>query len=456
MKVINSYLNVTSVHGLRYCHSRNNSSVVRFVWLTVIGSAFTFCTINIREKWLESQRNPISSTIQSVPASELPFPVVTFASRYQEASWETMQERLLNRLKLDCSNLPKLKCHLQNKELREIAFPDLGDILKAMTVAVDKFLSEIYPNGTENWQCPSGDGAYNVGDEFILRLVGNKEELSGFEKGLQVWLESHISQRKEEKDIEQDLLELAAKFNLSSMSQNCSEDIANSHSANVRLFKAFLIIARSQPKLPWGSLQRTNYSNYPKNMTLIDQTLKNHYDLKFSFEQFFYKLFLKKLENGDCCLRHFPRHIRETLCTSTICSLLPLENLAMKPMDAMKLLSLGIPPFVHDFHQETFDRLALTAKNVLGFDNTSLIPVNDPTLMWLCRDVTRRHTKCPKARLTYTERGYGFSFNLVRKEPLFKPKFRDMLDSFSGPELFSERALAANDEMFFHLRNPGK
>ena len=74
--IINEYLGMTSIHGLRYLRDSRNI-VEKVSWLIIISLSFGFCVHIIHSHFTENDNKPILTTVEMVSVQEVPFPAIT-------------------------------------------------------------------------------------------------------------------------------------------------------------------------------------------------------------------------------------------------------------------------------------------------------------------------------------------------------------------------------------------
>ena len=74
--MINEYLGMTSIHGLRYLMD-SRSIVEKLSWLIIICMSFGFCVHIIQSHFSDIDKKPILTTVEMVSVQEVPFPAVT-------------------------------------------------------------------------------------------------------------------------------------------------------------------------------------------------------------------------------------------------------------------------------------------------------------------------------------------------------------------------------------------
>ena len=74
--IINEYLGMTSIHGLRYLRDSRNI-VEKVSWLIIISLSFGFCVHIIHSHFTENDNKPILTTVEMASVQEVPFPSVT-------------------------------------------------------------------------------------------------------------------------------------------------------------------------------------------------------------------------------------------------------------------------------------------------------------------------------------------------------------------------------------------
>ena len=74
--IINEYLGMTSIHGLRYLRDSRNI-VEKVSWFMTICMSFGFCVHIIQSHFSDIDKKPILTTVEMVSVQEVPFPAVT-------------------------------------------------------------------------------------------------------------------------------------------------------------------------------------------------------------------------------------------------------------------------------------------------------------------------------------------------------------------------------------------
>ena len=76
MDCIKEFLESSTVHGLTYIStSRNN--LVKLFWVVIVFTGFLTASFMIRLSFEAWEKSPIATTIETLPISKAPFPIVT-------------------------------------------------------------------------------------------------------------------------------------------------------------------------------------------------------------------------------------------------------------------------------------------------------------------------------------------------------------------------------------------
>ena len=75
MEVVRKFLESSTIHGLSYIAA--NRGLVRLLWICVVIAGFTGAAVLINQSFSSWADSPISTTIETMPISELEFPNVT-------------------------------------------------------------------------------------------------------------------------------------------------------------------------------------------------------------------------------------------------------------------------------------------------------------------------------------------------------------------------------------------
>ena len=74
--IIAEYLEVTTIHGLRYLKECRNI-VEKVFWLLIIIVSFGYAIYTIQSFFHDTQINPIVTTVETAKVQEVPFPAIT-------------------------------------------------------------------------------------------------------------------------------------------------------------------------------------------------------------------------------------------------------------------------------------------------------------------------------------------------------------------------------------------
>ena len=75
MEVVRDFLQSSTIHGLS--HIAGNRRLVRLLWISVVITGFTGAAVLIHQSFSSWTNSPISTTIETLPISDLDFPNVT-------------------------------------------------------------------------------------------------------------------------------------------------------------------------------------------------------------------------------------------------------------------------------------------------------------------------------------------------------------------------------------------
>ena len=74
-EVLKQFLESSTIHGLHYISSTR--SIIKLTWILVIVGGFSFAAILIHQSFDNWSKNPITTTIETLPISEITLPKVT-------------------------------------------------------------------------------------------------------------------------------------------------------------------------------------------------------------------------------------------------------------------------------------------------------------------------------------------------------------------------------------------
>ena len=74
-EVLKQFLESSTIHGLQYISSTR--SILRLTWILIIVAGFSFAAILIYESFDNWNKNPITTTIETLPITEITLPKVT-------------------------------------------------------------------------------------------------------------------------------------------------------------------------------------------------------------------------------------------------------------------------------------------------------------------------------------------------------------------------------------------
>ena len=75
MELIKEFLQSSTIHGLVYIATKNH--LTRLFWLTTVLVGFTLAAVMIQQSFANWEANPVATTLESHPLSQLSFPKVT-------------------------------------------------------------------------------------------------------------------------------------------------------------------------------------------------------------------------------------------------------------------------------------------------------------------------------------------------------------------------------------------
>ena len=96
---LNEFLGQSSIHGLVYISS-GNSTCGKITWILAVILSLLIAGYMIQAGLNEAKTNPLSTSIELVPVSEVPFPAITINTDQDVNPWGFL-ESTMNRLAFD-------------------------------------------------------------------------------------------------------------------------------------------------------------------------------------------------------------------------------------------------------------------------------------------------------------------------------------------------------------------
>ena len=134
-----SFLETSTIHGLSYISSTRKYA--RFFWLSIVIAGFVGASLLIQESFASWSKSPISTTIETLPISEISFPKVTVCppkNTYTDLNYDmtnigniSIDFDLLNENSSSYRLLESFVKYFQNEDFKEkipdiLAFDEIG------------------------------------------------------------------------------------------------------------------------------------------------------------------------------------------------------------------------------------------------------------------------------------------------------------------------------------------
>ena len=112
MELIKDFLQSSTIHGLVYIATTNH--LTRLFWLTTVLVGFTVAAVMIQQSFANWEENPVATTLESHPLSQLSFPKVTVCPPSDTFTTLNLDiEMMENKALQDQNNIKEtLKSHL--------------------------------------------------------------------------------------------------------------------------------------------------------------------------------------------------------------------------------------------------------------------------------------------------------------------------------------------------------
>ena len=132
-----SFLETSTIHGISYIASTRKFA--RLFWLAIVIAGFVGASILIQESFASWSKSPISTTIETLPISEIRFPKVTVCppkNTYTDLNYDmvkvgntTIDFDLTNEKSSSYKLLESFVKHFQNEDFKE-KIPDILDFIE--------------------------------------------------------------------------------------------------------------------------------------------------------------------------------------------------------------------------------------------------------------------------------------------------------------------------------------
>jgi len=426
MKALYDYFSVSTIHGLRYILPQNGP-LMRIIWVIIVFTAFSLCLFMINASLEESLEHPISSAIQSVPASKFPFPTLSLFPERQNANLDEFREHILNALDVDCRQINESwreACWKHRHKLDDKFGKHLPEVAERIFRDVKETVARMFRFQAEETAllCDTTDKATTkLLQRFMDVSTVNYTYVIALEKGiLQVVKDNFRTMAENAAKVKMDLEALASKLKLSKSSSSSKRCPSLVHSLRLVSFNAlqtFAIIHRAHDNhLPLGSLLRfkTNKPFYKEeHYRDIDSLQIGNISVRSMFT--YINTFTA---NGGtlCCVKeHFWNDEAYDMCGSCRNFEDFVKENSMRnrvyPSEAKKVMQLGLPTFGYDIAGETLQDLTRQAAQSLNFDQevTRNGYRSDSPVVWLCTSEASIPVPCPRLTLTYSVTGYVVS-----------------------------------------------
>ena len=112
MELIKEFLQSSTIHGLVYIATTNH--LTRLFWLATVLVGFTVAAVMIQQSFANWEANPVATTLESQPLSQLSFPKVTVCPPSDTFTTLSLDiEMMENKTPQDQNNIKQtLKSHL--------------------------------------------------------------------------------------------------------------------------------------------------------------------------------------------------------------------------------------------------------------------------------------------------------------------------------------------------------
>ena len=129
-KRLAEYFDSTTIHGFSYLRASGNI-IERLAWIIIIATCFILASLLIYQGIEEAKKNPISTTVETIPFEKVPFPAITIDSGTPDP-W-SHSERIFNGLAFDTKDF--FDNNLDNTKLVE-----------KVSIIFDRIFTEILHN----------------------------------------------------------------------------------------------------------------------------------------------------------------------------------------------------------------------------------------------------------------------------------------------------------------------
>jgi len=459
-------------------------AVSKLIWAICI----TFCLLGViyivARQMKEQSDHPISSTIKSVPTNKVPFPVVTFYSQNQEASYETFFEDLLNMFVVDCSFNSKLdanetlqeiemnrQCQARSQRLRQLFNEQIQRAARKMLSGIKYDLRQLFNKQSYSMRSIL---CYNLKKRPImskLHLFHSWNASKDYEED--DWKETltfklsnlfaenfGLPSRESEQYILEKLADLADEYNynVGNIKDNeCFAEVKQMDLSTATILGALDILdASNHFSFHLGTLLRESYfsakeiQNLSRNFFNFTQKENSYLQTIFSFDS--YNQFGDKLCCPGVATERMMR-AKASVCwtcddTNNLTSKINFIKKNVPPVAFVNDIMLGISQFAENHKKE---QMLQKAREVIENHHLPANAIQDKVperpQLWFCASKYNDFVDCPKTYFTFTERGYGHSLNMGKWEDTFKIKNPN---HFGTPNSIQ---LTANNELQLYLYN---
>jgi len=401
MKGLNNFLQISSIHGLRYL-TKQNGILMRLLWLMTVIAFFICATWMIQENVREALDDPIATTTKIVPSSQFPLPTITFSpSDSRPFDKFHVLEQTLNYLPLGCQDNDE-ECQEKAQVVRKHFSRLLDNMFDNLMMKLSARLYPLTKFTFINHICPQKSLPSFLATDVLERT---RQELLDLYK-----INFLIPQLAPSNNISDGLQFLHEKYNLTNM-VDCHEAVRNT-SKRTTIFLLSLHISVSLEEhgtFPLGTALKL-LAPYAE-LEQMDEEIQGH----------FQTVLMKK----------FPLAI----------------NGSMRPLDikSFELKSIvNSQEEKHVFHSIA-ERFA--AQNGLTKALKSVHSQSMPPIIWTCLMKGNVLPHCLNAAITYSQQGMGISINPGDWDEFFKMELplRNTLYNYAND----------NEEMTLFMQNFG-
>jgi len=468
MKLLDRYLGVSTIHGVRYLSS-TNGALIRLMWFMVVLAAFFICGILVYENAADNAKHPVSSSISSVPISSMPFPSITTSdgplvlapsSMSVSAGLEEMPpllERVLNHFFFDCSSAGFIpgrgfmapeearECERKSKKVKDFFEPILNIVMNVRMKAIRKRIRNLGNEVSVGQQLLCGHAIFQ---EYLRyqasRLVWRNDTLNLYRELQDILKATHLLPYDTGPMAAGQRVEVLDRGNEPEERESCYLAVSHAETDTVTLLSAFMATVGSDTaRVPLGSFLKPFYANIAYTTQLMGMMTVEDKLMRILLDKLNIEVPEEFLANMTCIIHGHPTYCLHYQQFRGAADHKMLNDILSLFLDRMTLNAKALA-FYAEVAAELADQLGLGADVLLPLEESVV-----PPRVWYCKYMGRIVEDCFNFDLVYTSDGMGHTLNLG--------EWKDSFGNIPNPYVntfFEDKSLQLNgrDEIFMFVQ----